>query len=60
MFQFLSDVSIILGVIAMIVCVFFDIPSPYRMLTIVMMPMILAVNYYSLMEIKARRALMQQ
>jgi len=54
-YQFISDASVILGIIVMITCVFSDIPSPYRMLTLITMPMILAVNYYSLMEIEKRR-----
>ena len=54
-YQFISDASVILGIIVMITCIFSDIPSPYRMLTLVTMPMILAVNYYSLMEIEKRR-----
>lgn len=56
-YQFISDASIILGILVMITCVFSDIPSPYRMLTLVTMPMILVVNYYSLMEIEKRRKL---
>ncbi len=54
-YQFISDASIILGILAMIVCIFSDIPEPYRKLTLVTLPMILAVNYYSLMEIEAKR-----
>jgi len=54
-YQFISDASVILGIIVMITCVFSDIPSPYRMLTLIIVPMILAVNYYSLMEIEKRR-----
>lgn len=54
-YQFISDASIILCILVMITFVFSDIPSPYRMLTLITMPMILAVNYYSLMEIQKRR-----
>ncbi len=56
-YLFLSDASIILGILVMITCIFSDIPNPYRTLTLITMPMILAVNYYSLMEIEKRRKL---
>lgn len=54
-YQFINDASIVLGIIVMITCVFSDIPDPYKTLTFITMPMILIVNYYSLMEIERRR-----
>lgn len=54
-YEFLNEASIVLGIIVMVVCIFSDIPKPYKNLTLITMPMILIVNYYSLMEIQRHR-----
>jgi len=53
--KYLSDASVILGIIAIIVCLFGDVLEPFRTVTIITMPIILIVNYYALMELEAHK-----
>lgn len=55
MYYFLNTASVILGVLVILVCLIDDIPEPYRKLTIYTMPIILIVNYFSLIEIQKYR-----
>lgn len=54
-YQFISDASIVLGIIVMITIIFSDIPKPYGMLTLFTMPIIVGVTYCSLMAIQEKR-----
>ena len=50
--EYLSNASIVLGIIAIIACLYGDVPEPYRTVTIISIPMILLVNYCTLMELE--------
>ena len=49
---YLSNASIVLGIIAILTCLLGDVPEPFSTITIVIIPMILIVNYYTLMELE--------
>ena len=49
---YLTEASIVLGIIAVITCLFGDVPEPHRTVTIVSIPLILMVNYCTLMELE--------
>lgn len=51
-YTYISNVGIILGIIVIMTCLFGDIPNPHKFLILIIMPIIVIVNYYSLMEIE--------
>lgn len=51
-YYYLSNASIVLGVIAIIMCLFSDIQEPLRTVIIISMPIILMVNHCSLIAIE--------
>lgn len=54
-YKFISYASVVLGIIAMVVCLVADIPEPYKLLTLIMMPIILIVNHWSLLIIQSHK-----
>lgn len=46
--EYLNDVSIVLGIIVVIACLFGDIPKQYSKLIIIIIPILISANYISL------------
>jgi hypothetical protein len=53
--EFMNQVSLILGILVLIACIFGDIPEPHRMVWIICMPFLMIVNYVSLIWLSQKK-----
>jgi len=53
--EYFNNVSVILGIIVLLLCLFADIPPPHNNLWLFAMPILLITNYLSLYWISDRK-----
>lgn len=47
-YTYLNYTSIVLGVLALLICMYCDIPKPYDVVLLWMLPVLIVFNYWSL------------